>query len=151
MVFPLVIGAGKRFFAEGGESVLRLVEAKPVGDAGVVTLIYAPAQVGEDGEDAAVGAAVVAEAELLEDLLDVGLDGALGDEQAGGDGPVREPLGDQREHLALAFGELVEGVGAAFAGEQPGDDRRVDDGLPVGEAASASIRMATSKTRSLSR
>ena len=43
MVFPLVIGAGKRFFAEGGESVLRLVEAKPVGDAGVVTLTYAPA------------------------------------------------------------------------------------------------------------
>ena len=43
MVFPLVIGAGKRFFVEGAESVLRLVEAKPVGDAGVVTLIYAPA------------------------------------------------------------------------------------------------------------
>jgi dihydrofolate reductase len=43
MVFPLVLGAGKRFFAEGGESVLRLVEAKPVGDAGVVTLTYAPA------------------------------------------------------------------------------------------------------------
>ena len=43
MVFPLVIGTGKRFFVEGGESVLRLVEAKPVGDAGVVILIYAPA------------------------------------------------------------------------------------------------------------
>ncbi len=43
MVFPVVLGTGKRFFVEGGESVLRLVEAKPVGDAGVVILIYAPA------------------------------------------------------------------------------------------------------------
>jgi hypothetical protein len=37
------------------------------------------------------------------------LHGALGDQQAGGDGPVGEPLGDQCQHLALAFGELVEG------------------------------------------
>jgi hypothetical protein len=43
MIFPLVLGAGKRLFAEGAESVLKLVEARPMGDAGVVTLIYAPA------------------------------------------------------------------------------------------------------------
>lgn len=43
MVFPLVIGAEKKFFADGPESALKLVEARPVGDAGVVTLIYAPA------------------------------------------------------------------------------------------------------------
>src|SRR5216683_497606 len=82
-----------------------------------------------------MGAGVGAEAELEEDLLDVCFDGALGDEQAGGEGPVGEPLGDQREHLALAFGELVEGAGPAFAGKNAGDDRRVDDCLAVGEAA----------------
>jgi hypothetical protein len=46
------------------------------------------AQVGEDGEDAPVGAGADGEGEFEEDLLDVGLDGALGDEQAVGDGPV---------------------------------------------------------------
>jgi hypothetical protein len=82
-----------------------------------------------------VGVGVGVEAELEEDLLDVCFDGALGDEQTGGDGPVGEPLCDQCQHLALAFGELVEGVGPAFAGEEPGDDRRVDDCLAVREAA----------------
>jgi hypothetical protein len=45
-----------------------------------------------------VGAGVGGEAELLGDLLDVGFDGALGDEQAGGDGLVGQPLGDQRQN-----------------------------------------------------
>jgi len=110
-----------------------------------------PAQVGEDGEDAPVRVRVGAEPEFLEDLLDVGLDGALGDEQAGGDGSVGQPLGDQREDLAFAFGELVDRIGATFAGEQPGDDRGVDDGSPSARRRSASSRLATSKTRSLSR
>ena len=50
---------------------------------------------------------------------------------------LESPLDGQCQHLALAFafGELVEGVGPAFAGEEPGDDRRVDDCLPVCEAA----------------
>jgi hypothetical protein len=61
------------------------------------------AQVGEDGEDAAVGARLGSEAEFPEDLVDVSFDGALGDEQAGGDSPVGQPLGYQREHLTLAF------------------------------------------------
>src|SRR5258708_40239575 len=69
------------------------------------------AQVGEDGEGAPVGAGVGAEAELEEDLLDVGFDGALGDEQAGGDGLVGQPFGDQSEHLTFPFGELVERAG----------------------------------------
>ena len=72
-----------------------------------------------------MGVGIGAEAELEEDLLDMRFDGALGDEQVGGDGPVGEPLGDQCQHLALAFGEFVEGVGPG--GEEPGDDRRVDD------------------------
>ena len=81
-----------------------------------------------------MGAGVGIEAELEEDLFDVGFDGAFGDEQAGGDGPVGQPLGDQGEHLALTPAELIEAVGTAFAGEEPGDDRGVDDCLPVGKA-----------------
>jgi len=43
MVFPLVVGGGKRLFQDGGERLaLRLVEAKPVGPAGVLTLVYRP-------------------------------------------------------------------------------------------------------------
>ncbi len=44
MVFPIVLGTGKRLFADPGEAVaLRLEEAKPVGPAGVMVLRYAPA------------------------------------------------------------------------------------------------------------
>ena len=43
MVFPLVLGKGKRLFMDGSEKrALRLVEARPVGPAGVITLIYHP-------------------------------------------------------------------------------------------------------------
>jgi dihydrofolate reductase len=44
MVFPLVLGSGKRLFAEGvGKMQLRLAEARPVGPDGVVILTYRPA------------------------------------------------------------------------------------------------------------
>jgi dihydrofolate reductase len=47
MVFPVVLGKGKRFFHDGSEKhALRLVEAKPVGSAGVITLIYHPERKG---------------------------------------------------------------------------------------------------------
>jgi dihydrofolate reductase len=43
MVFPTVIGAGKRLFAEAGPQLdLRLVSTQPVGPDGVVILTYAP-------------------------------------------------------------------------------------------------------------
>jgi dihydrofolate reductase len=43
MVFPVILGKGKRLFDEGSEKhALRLVEAKPVGPAGVITLVYHP-------------------------------------------------------------------------------------------------------------
>jgi hypothetical protein len=72
-------------------------------------------KVGEDDEDAPVGVGLGAEAELLEDPLDVGFDGAFRDEQAGGDAPVGRALGNQREYLAFAFGELVGGLARAAA------------------------------------
>jgi dihydrofolate reductase len=41
MVFPVVLGRGKRLFADaGGLTPLRLAQAKPVGPAGVVALVY---------------------------------------------------------------------------------------------------------------
>ena len=47
MVYPVVLGGGKRLFGEtSGKKPLRLVESKVVGD-GVSILIYRPA--GEDG------------------------------------------------------------------------------------------------------
>ena len=45
MVFPIVLGSGKRLFADGSaHAVLRLVEHKPVGPDGVLVLTYAPAR-----------------------------------------------------------------------------------------------------------
>jgi dihydrofolate reductase len=42
MVFPVILGKGKRLFQEGSvDHAFRLVEAKPVGQAGVLTLVYA--------------------------------------------------------------------------------------------------------------
>jgi dihydrofolate reductase len=44
MVFPVVLGTGKRLFREGLERTeLRLAEATPVGPDGVVVLTYRPA------------------------------------------------------------------------------------------------------------
>jgi dihydrofolate reductase len=41
MVFPTVLGTGKRLFGDGSKlSTLRLVDAKPVGPDGVVVLTY---------------------------------------------------------------------------------------------------------------
>lgn len=42
MVFPVVLGTGNRLFSDGTpKTSLRLVEARPVGPAGVVVLTYA--------------------------------------------------------------------------------------------------------------
>jgi dihydrofolate reductase len=43
MVFPVVLGKGKLLFdSTGDKHALQLVEAKPVGSEGVITLIYHP-------------------------------------------------------------------------------------------------------------
>ena len=59
-------------------------------------------QVLQDGEDAAVVVLVRAQAELGEDGGDVLLDAALAELEPVADRLVRAALGDQREHLALA-------------------------------------------------
>jgi dihydrofolate reductase len=43
MVFPLILGGGKRLFADtSAAAALELVDSKPVGSDGVVILIYRP-------------------------------------------------------------------------------------------------------------
>jgi dihydrofolate reductase len=43
MIFPVVLGSGKRLFGDRGETTpLRLVDTKPVGPDGVVVLTYEP-------------------------------------------------------------------------------------------------------------
>lgn len=43
MVFPTVVGAGKRLFAESeGSADLRLVDSRPLGPDGIVALTYEP-------------------------------------------------------------------------------------------------------------
>ena len=42
MVFPTLLGGGKRLFAEGEPKSLRLAESMPVGGDGVVVLTYRP-------------------------------------------------------------------------------------------------------------
>ena len=43
MVFPTLLGAGRKLFEDGAESSFRLVESRSVGPDGVVILIYRPA------------------------------------------------------------------------------------------------------------
>jgi dihydrofolate reductase len=51
MVFPVVLGSGKRLFGETSDKKpLRLVDSKVVGD-GVTILIYEPAREGANGSD----------------------------------------------------------------------------------------------------
>jgi dihydrofolate reductase len=46
MVFPVVLGSGKRLFGEGApRTKLRLVDSKPVGPDGVFILTYGPAEI----------------------------------------------------------------------------------------------------------
>ncbi len=40
MVFPIVLGSGKRLFTAGRKQTLSLAETKPVGSSGVVVLTY---------------------------------------------------------------------------------------------------------------
>ena len=43
MVFPVVLGSGKRLFDNTNQATLRLVDTKPVGPDGILVLTYTPA------------------------------------------------------------------------------------------------------------
>src|SRR5215813_14891065 len=89
----------------------------------------------QDGEYSPMGSGVRVEAEFAEDLRRVGFDRPLDNEQAVGDGGVRQALGDQRKDLAFAAGQVGERVLVAPAADEPGDDCRVDDALAVVDPA----------------
>jgi dihydrofolate reductase len=48
LVYPIVLGSGKRLFANAGKRPLRLVESRPVG-SGVLLLRYEPSELGAGG------------------------------------------------------------------------------------------------------
>jgi PAS domain S-box-containing protein len=87
----------------------------------------------EHGEHAAVVVLGGGEAELLEDRLHVALDGARAQEELVRDRPVRAALGDQRKHVALALGELVEG-GATVTTDKALHDVWVERRSATGDA-----------------
>ena len=62
----------------------------------------------------------VAQAQLVEDMRDVGLDGRLGQHEAIGDLAVGQPAGHELEDLDLALGQLAEvGMARIGRGRQP--------------------------------
>jgi hypothetical protein len=63
----------------------------------------------------------------------VALDGARAELELAGDGPVRPPFGDERQHLALALGEGVE-QGASAPADEGRDHLRVERRAAVGDA-----------------
>ena len=78
---------------------------------GIVLLrrpLLAGLKVRQHGEDPAMVVLAFGNVELEEDVADVGFDGALADDQAIGDPDVRQPLGHQAEHAALASREASE-------------------------------------------
>lgn len=44
LVYPVVLGKGKRLFLDGTTATLKLVDSKPMGDGGVVAMVYEPVQ-----------------------------------------------------------------------------------------------------------
>src|SRR5438132_11028921 len=56
MVFPVVLGSGKRLFGESGKKRLRLVDSKVVGD-GIAIQVYEPDRACGDGRRERRGAA----------------------------------------------------------------------------------------------
>src|SRR3954447_647777 len=61
-------------------------------------------------EHPAVVVAGLGQAELRQDAVHVLLNGSLRDPEAPADAGIGAPLGHQREHLALATGELLERI-----------------------------------------
>src|SRR3954451_8456806 len=91
------------------------------------------AEEGEHGEDAAVVVFGVAEMQLLEDGLGVAFDGSRAEVELSRDGSVRAAFGDERQHGALAVGEVVEDRAAA-PGDEAVDDAGVERGASGGDA-----------------
>ena len=95
------------------------------------------------------GLHAVAQSELRQDPVDVRLDRRLAHDQPCGDLAVREPAGDQLEHLQFARGQVVQPRGGAGSGRRPAYvvlDQAAGD--PGDSSASPDV---TSRTASISR
>ena len=44
LIYPVVLGQGQKLFVDGMTATFKLVETKPMGDGGVVAMIYEPIQ-----------------------------------------------------------------------------------------------------------
>jgi hypothetical protein len=82
---------------------------------------------------------------LEEDLLDVRLDGSLGDEQTSCDRLVRQALGDEAQHFSLPLGQYTERVHPAATAERRETIVGSTTVSPSEIRRSASMRTATSK------
>ena len=67
-------------------------------------------EVRDDSKHTPVMVVRLGQPKLREDAVHVLLNGSLGDPQAPGDAGIGAPLGHQREHVALARGELLERI-----------------------------------------
>ena len=84
----------------------------------------------------------------MEDLGDVGLQGAFGDVQSGGDGPVGHTLDDQYEHLRPRWLRVTKGI--LLARRPISRETIVGSGtVSLHDAAQASIAVKTSSTHHL--
>ena len=98
-------------------------------------------EVCEDGEDASVVVGPGWEVKLCEDVADVRFDSFGSQPQVLADGPIGQSLGEERQDLAFAFGQLVEdGPGARPSGSAATATcgRRPGRGWSVQSRASAS-------------
>src|SRR5690242_9408367 len=96
-------------------------------------------QPGVAGADDGLGAA--GDLKLAEDVGDVVANGLSAEDELLGDGGVGETLGDEAEDLALAVGQLREGLGrrgrrrGAKVLHQAAGDGWAEDGFAVGDSA----------------
>ena len=97
------------------------------------------AEEGEDGEYSAVGVGCLVELELQEDGRDMGLDGSVGDVDPFADRLVRQPLGDESQHVVLARAQLCQRIVLTPPTEQAGHNRLIDHGLRQAGVKTATV------------
>src|SRR5262245_39025865 len=92
-------------------------------------------QVGEDGEDAAVVAGVLLEAELGKNDPDRALDGLRCDVEGFGNRAVRATLRDEGKNLLLPWRQASQPMAGPARTDQLVDDARIYRGPALGDAA----------------
>src|SRR3954452_13567043 len=93
---------------------------------------------GDNGKHAAVVFVRLGQAELRKDAVHMLLDGSLGDPESPADAGVGAPFGHQREHVALASGEVLERIVGIPHRHELLDESRVDDRAATGDSFTAS-------------